>query len=173
MVRSLVFSAATYDSLMDHVNQAGTEQVAFLLTMDVGDELEVTNLFPAPPSWFDVQSGYHVSLKDEVRAKVIKWAWDHGAGLAEAHSHLGDAPASFSPTDIAGLEEWAPHVRWRLAGRPYVALVFAGAGFDALAWSKDDADPTGLDAIRLDDGREFVPTGRTIRALGRHMRDGQ
>lgn len=172
MVTALVFPASLYDRLLAHVGPSGVEQVAFMLTRGTGTDLEVIAVLPAAPSWFETQTGYHVSLKDEVRGQMIKRAWDEGAGLAEAHSHIGAMRASFSPTDIAGLQEWAPHVRWRLAGRPYVALVFAGATFDALAWSSEFPAPIGIDEVRVDDGRQLAPTGLTARALGGERSDG-
>lgn len=76
----------------------------------------------------------HVSLSDETRADVIMWAAAEEACLIEAHSHGSSSPGAFSEFDLRGLEEWVPHVRWRLHGRPYAAMVTTTDDFDALAW---------------------------------------
>jgi len=85
-----------------------------------------------------IQTSYHIELADVVRARVIKRAHDLGATLIEMHSHLGKWPAQFSPSDIAGFHEWVPHVRWRLKGKPYAALVVTRRGFDGLAWIESE-----------------------------------
>ena len=81
----------------------------------------------------------YLELTDETRARVIKQAHDRNACLVEVHSHPGPWPACFSPSDLSGLAQFVPHVRWRLKRRPYGALVFAQSGFDGLAWTGDGA----------------------------------
>jgi hypothetical protein len=77
----------------------------------------------------------HVSLPDEERSAVIQWAWIEGACLIEAHSHGRWSPAAFSLFDLRNLDEWVPHLWWRLRGRPYAAIVTSTRDFDALAWT--------------------------------------
>ena len=55
--------------------------------------------------------------------------------LVEVHSHLGADRAEFSPSDIHGLSEWVPQVRWRVGRLPYAAMVWDESSFDALAWA--------------------------------------
>ncbi len=103
----------------------------------------------------------HVSLSDETRLSIIRWATSQEASLIEAHSHGRRGPAVFSPYDLSGLAEWVPHVRWRLRRRPYAAIVTTVADFDALAWVEDPQVPCQVEGIAES---VFHPaTGRTIR----------
>jgi hypothetical protein len=111
-----------------------------------------------PPDGYEFQSDFHVSLKDEVRAEIIKWAWDAGASLVEVHSHGGKYPASFSPSDLWGLEEWVPHLWWRLRERPYAAIVTASETLDGLAWIDDPEAAEQVD--RLEIGDASIPATR-------------
>lgn len=81
------------------------------------------------------QESDYLELTDSTRARLIKSAHDRQASLVEFHSHPSNYPACLSPSDISGLREFVPHVRWRLAGRPYAAIVVAPKGFDGLAWT--------------------------------------
>jgi hypothetical protein len=149
-----------YDRLRQHL-RGDVEQVAFLFTEPyAGDQrLRVRHLHLISGDEFSHQSGYHVELADEVRPTLIKRAWDEDACLIEAHSHL-QGPARFSWSDMAGFEDWVRHIKWRLQGRPYAALVIAADGFDALVW--DDEEPASIDALEVVPGRHLEPTGYTL-----------
>lgn len=154
--------------LHDHLFHGDSEQVAFLLAMPregESRELRLTDVYLAPPEEFEDRTPFYVSLVSEVRPKVIKWAWDRGACLVEAHSHRGAGPAAFSPSDLAGLDEFVPHVWWRLKGKPYVALVFTRNGFDALAWISGPQEAEPVAALRVDGERERHPSNLTYRML--------
>ncbi len=88
--------------------------------------------YPIPPDGFAVQSRGYIELTDECRADVIKRAHDLGAALIELHSHPWQRRPRFSPSDLSGLDEFVPHVMWRLKNRPYAAIVVSPTGFDAL-----------------------------------------
>jgi hypothetical protein len=103
-----------------------------------------------PPEGFAVQLPYHFELSDQTKAHVIKRAHDLGVSLIEIHSHTGRWKPQFSASDWAGFEEVVPHIRWRLNGRPYAAVVMARDGFDALAWVDGSKDPVRLDALDVD-----------------------
>jgi hypothetical protein len=108
------------------------------------------------------QCADYLELTDEFRAKVIKKASDANTCLVEAHSHIGQGIAAFSHTDIMGLRETVPHMQWRLPSRPYVALVFAGETFDALAWQANAKIPVPLSRLRV--GRRSIrPTNISIK----------
>lgn len=141
------------------------EQVGFFLA-DYDEERRAFVLRewrPIPPEAFEHQSAYHVTLRDELRPEIIKWAWDAGTSLVEVHSHGDDGIASFSPSDIWGFDEWVPHVRWRLRGRPYAAIVTAGDTFDALAWI-DGNVPEQIVHLEVEDDTYFA-TARTLPRL--------
>jgi proteasome lid subunit RPN8/RPN11 len=114
-----------------------------------------------PESGFESRSEFHLVLRDEVQAEAIKWAWDEGASLVEAHSHqLGDA--EFSWSDLAGLREWVPHLWWRLRGRPYGAIILDGETLDALAWIEDAVTPEQVVALEVATVGSINATGRTL-----------
>lgn len=164
---SMSMPAAIYEALRLHLAAVDVEHVAFLFTepANAGSELRVTELYRVPPEGFAFQSGYHIELSDEVRGHVIKRAWDLGGSLIEAHNHLS-GPAAFSKSDLYGFGEWVPHVRWRLANRPYIALVFVGETFDALVWQAANG-PAPLECLNVDGRGSQVPTSITHRRIGR------
>lgn len=111
---------------------------------------------------FASQNQDYLELTDAARARVIKRAHDLDTCLVELHSHPGPYPAAFSPSDIYGFEEFVPHVRWRLKGKPYAAVVIAPSGFDALAW--DDATKAPVQLHTIDTGAETLQaTGLTLK----------
>lgn len=118
---------------------------------------EYREWYAVPPEGFEVRTGYHIELTDETRATVIKQAHDLDSSVVEFHSHLGPWPAAFSPSDQMGLAEFVPHVRWRLRGRPYLAIVATRSDFDGLAWIDKSPRPARLDAISVD-GQLLIPT---------------
>lgn len=106
---------------------------------------------------YEVQAGDYLELNDAARARLIKQAHDRGVCLVESHSHPGPYPAAFSYSDLTGLDEFVPHVRWRLRGRPYAALVFAQTGFDGLAWTDGASTlPRQLVAIETENARHVA-----------------
>lgn len=165
MSAGIVASSELYDSLRAHLT-GRVEQVGFFLA-DYDPALRMFNLrawWPMSPEAFEIQSAYHVTLRDEIRPEIIKWAWDAGACLVEAHSHGDEGPACFSPSDLSGFDEWVPHVRWRLRGRPYGAIVTAGETFDALAWIDHPESPEQVEQLQV--GNHFhVATAQTLPRL--------
>jgi hypothetical protein len=139
------------------------EQVGFFLAdFDSGRSAFVLREWRSmQPESFEYQSAHHVTLRDEMRPEIIKWAWDADACLVEVHSHGDEGTAWFSPSDLYGFGEWVPHVRWRLRGRPYAAIVTAGDSFDALAWCSDDSIAVQITALEVD-GVAHAATARTL-----------
>src|ERR671925_1507200 len=130
-----VISRDVYDALGGHLC-ARAEQVGFFLAEARPEErvFALREWRPVPPEGLEHQSDVHVSLTDKMRSEVIKWAWDSGLSLVEAHSHGKWGPAKFSSSDRWGFNEWVPHLWWRLQRRPYAAIVTADQTFDAIAW---------------------------------------
>ncbi len=159
-------AAEDYSDLREHL-RGDVEEVAFLFTWPYRDDrrLIVRDVQLVPASGFSFQSDYHVELADKVRPELIKRAWDLDACVIEAHSHL-EGPAAFSASDLWGFEEWVPHFRWRLGGRPYAALVFAPDSFDALVWIGEGSAET-VEAVEIGAGSSLAPTGQTHSALTR------
>jgi hypothetical protein len=147
----VAMTGADFDDLISHLGSSEDEQVAFLFAARTSpDRLDVGEVYSVPPEGFLRQSPFHLALTDEVRAYVLGRATELDCCLIEVHSHEDTGPVWFSPTDLEGFEEWVPHVRWRLGGRPYVALVFGGEEFDALVWDSDSRLPAGLGALLVD-----------------------
>src|SRR5258705_270857 len=116
------------------------EEAAFLFahpeTIADSTVLSVIECIMIPPEGFASRSRFYLELTDETRAAVIKRAHDLGAGLIECHSHPGQRGAFFSWSDLHGFDDFVPHVRWRLSGRPYAAVVFASDSIDVIAWNR-------------------------------------
>lgn len=164
------------DTLWAHLLQNEVEQVAIVFatvdTQDDGTVFTAAEAYLAAPADFAIHSALHVELTDEARARIIKRAWDTGTTPVEFHSHTGDYwGARFSPSDMHGFSEYVPHCRWRLRGRPYLAVVVSPAGMDALAWTGAGHTPVALDAIRLVGGGVIRPTGQTIDSLTAEVPD--
>ena len=143
------------------------EQVVFAYATHADGQLEVDAVEEMTGSDIASQSARHVVLADDVRPRVIKTAWDRNQCLIEAHSHGPGGQAEFSPSDMLGFEEWVPHVRWRLGGRPYAALVLAGDTWDALVWT--DRVPVAPVAIEITDGGQVVDVLTITRATATHL----
>ena len=98
---------------------------------------------------FAAQHSDYLELSDEARIRLIKTAHRLGASLVEMHSHPGPWSAAFSLADRAGLRETVPHMWWRLKNRPYLAIVVAPSGFDALVWLDNPRVPRALDGLMV------------------------
>jgi hypothetical protein len=134
----------------------------FLADYDAEDRrFELGEWIAIPSEGFEFQSSYHVSLTDEAIAMVLGRATAAECSLVEVHSHLGYAGAAFSPSDIIGLREWVPQMRWRLRRRPYAAMVWEDESFDALAWI-ETAGAEQVETISVDGGKAMAATGFTL-----------
>jgi hypothetical protein len=124
-----------YAALLAHLRQNELEQAAFLfVSRDGGLDVEVREIELLGPEAFLVQEPYYLELTDAARSGAIKRAHQLGLALSEAHIHPDQVTACFSPSDLAGLAEFVPHVWWRRRGGPYVATLLGATGWDGLAW---------------------------------------
>lgn len=149
----LKLDCGVLDDLMLHLLPPGSEQeqAVFLFVRLVRTEHQVTfDMVEAQklgPNDFAVQQDDYLELADETRAGLIKRAHDLDASLVELHSHPGLCPAGFSYADRLGLQATVPHMWWRLSKCPYLAIVVASSGFDALLWLDNPKVPRPLDGI--------------------------
>jgi hypothetical protein len=153
-----------YHDLRTHLFGGHYEQVAFLFAEHKEERSEakfyVRRMRMMSPADLDFQSVYHISLTDDALASVIKEAWETGTVPIEVHSHLSaDFAPGFSKSDYRGFEATVPHVRWRLQGKPYAALVFCPSGFDGLVWRGGGNHVEALDALIV---------GEQVRRPSRH-----
>ena len=141
------------------------EQAAFLFftAESAGDEFifEAVDQVLLGPDDFAAQYSDYLELTDNTRIGLIRRAHELGASLAEFHSHPSPWPAAFSLSDRIGLKETVPHMRWRLRQRPYLAVVVAPSGFDALVWSRDARMPEPLAGIDIGDA-VMTPTNASL-----------
>lgn len=147
-----------------HLRRRG-EQLAFLGTVQAGDDLRAVDLLRAGSDLLDGADAWHVALSDAGRQAVLRWAAEREVGLAEVHTHPAWWPAQFSEIDLSGLRQWAPNVVWRLGGRPYAALVVAGTSIDGLVWEERDAPPEVPEEVERS-GSRLVPTGSSALRFG-------
>jgi len=167
----LILDAGTYRQLREHLAgcEHAYEEAAFLFCRLTQEQdtirLMLAEISLLPPEAFARRSGFYLELTDETRASLIKRAHDLNCCLVETHSHPGQVKAEFSWSDLQGFEEFVPHVRWRLKGLPYVAIVFGPNSFDALVWQGKSNVTSQLTAVAVDNKR-LLPTGRTLSKLG-------
>lgn len=145
------------------------EYGAFLFGEPRGEDLlEVVDMELLRADQLDSQTSGYLELRDEVLQEMILRAHRSSRALIEAHSHPFSTglTVSFSPFDEAGLSEVAPHVVWRLPGRPYAALVFGHRSFDGLFWSASRPAPSG--AVDLVVGDEvLIGSGESLSRWGK------
>lgn len=156
-----------FDELTAHLLPPDSfrEEAAFLfVTQHEGADnvaFEVIEAEKLAPAEFESRFGDYLELADETRARLIKHAHHLGASLVEMHSHPGPYAAAFSLADRMGLQETVPHMWWRLKQRPYLAIVVAATGFDALVWLDNPKVPQALGGILAGD-RLLRPTNRSL-----------
>jgi hypothetical protein len=162
---TLSFPADTYDELVTRMN-GRPEEVAFMLAGETSDEgaFRISDLRFVDGHRFAHRSDDHAEPDDEIRGEMIRWAWESGDCLVEAHSHGAIfVPACFSRFDFSQFEDWVPHVRWRLRRQPYLALVIAGDQVDGLAWIGANAET--IDRIEVDGRDDVATTGASFAYL--------
>lgn len=159
--------AGLYEELRAHLlpPRNRLEQAAFLFAKTTQEaaatRFDIAAVEKLKPVDFDEQERGYLELSDETRKRLIKRAHDLGTSLIEMHSHPMPWPAEFSEYDRRGLLETVPHMWWRLAKRPYVAIVVAPSGIDALVWLSNPETPIALDAL-VAGTRIVKPTNRSL-----------
>lgn len=158
-------SQALHERIRSHLFSDDAEQVAFAFADwdEVPKTLRIRAVDLIPTAGFAFQSDYHIELEHDQHARIIKTAFDLQACLVEFHSHRSKHPARFSPTDLDGFQEFVPHVRWRLAGRPYAAIVWHETSFDGLLWI--DRPPVQVEGIQVHPGPLLQASRLTLTRL--------
>lgn len=129
------------------------EQAAFLFctsrTIDDRSVFTPVDMALLEPDDFAAQQDDYLELTDACRVGLIKRAHSLRASLVELHSHPRSKKITFSRSDRIGLQETVSHMRWRLKNRPYIAVVIAPGGFDALIWTDKSSVPSPLAGIQV------------------------
>src|SRR5204862_2134353 len=122
--------------------QNEVEQGAFLFAearSDGGElQLNVTDFYLVPPRGWEVQMEVYLQMKDSERAKIMKLAREKNLCAIDCHSHpRADDDVWFSPSDVAGISEFAEYAKWKLDGKPFAAMVWGEESVDAVLWHGD------------------------------------
>jgi hypothetical protein len=163
--------AAVWETALEHLG-AGAERAGFFIAdwLPLERHFMVRGWRPVDGALASEPGELHLSLPDETRSAVIQWATAESACLIEAHSHSQWSPAAFSLYDLRNLDEWVPHLRWRLRGRPYAAIVTSVVDFDALAWIDNPRKAEQVHGVVAD---SFFPATKATCSLQRRRNDGR
>lgn len=168
----------TWEELQVYLDHA-SERMAFLAARHTdgkdpsADDWTVTAVMYLDDEADYAYQGWHgVELADHIRPKTLMWSTELGAALVEVHSHgAGKWPTTFSVTDLRGLAEITPTLLWRLAGRPYAAIVVGGrTDHDSLAWAAKDAAPAPIAELIVGSSTAH-PTGQALDRLSKMMEE--
>lgn len=167
---SISMQGDTFAEIQRHLFPKGDrrEQGGFLFSrFDEGkQEFVVIEWLSLTGSDYAFQERDYLELSDSTRASLIKKAHDMQASLIEIHCHPGQFKVAFSLADWMGFHEFVPHIRWRLANRPYAALVFGHECVDGFAWVGEQKLPVNVKGINT--GKAFhATTGNSMNALNR------
>lgn len=158
----ILIPTALCSDLRTHIFRGTTEQGGFLFA-DLNQArgqvvLLATASYLVPRSGWERQTGYHLSLRDEERLKVMLMARERDSHLVEFHSHRGMGPAGFSISDTAGLAEVLRYVKWKLPGKMYGAIVWSHMQVAGAVWTSppDGAIPIS-DVVQVDASGNLKP----------------
>lgn len=160
-----------YKQIMGHLvhPQMSVEEVAFIFahvfnTNSQKLQFKYVDWYPVAPDEFTIQTAGHVELKDEIRPTILQRATKLKCTIIEFHSHISNS-SFFSGSDLYGFREFVPHIRWRLDGKPYAAIVVTKKDFDALVWLNGNNKPQLLTQIEITGiffKKRIYPNGITI-----------
>lgn len=147
--------------LREHFFQNEKEQGAFLFARAApcGDDLNllIEDCYLVPARGWEVQMEVYLEMKDSERGKIMKLARDKNLCAIDCHSHPDSgADVWFSPSDIAGISDFAKYARWKLNGKPFAAMVWGEESLDAVLWSGDFAEAQRVHEV------QFVGTQKQI-----------
>ncbi len=153
-------------TLHQHLFQNEVEQGAFLFAKagcDAGRlHLDVTDFYLVPARGWEVQMEVYLQMKDSERAKIMKLARDKNLCAIDCHSHphAGD-DVWFSPSDVAGIREFARYAKWKLDGKPFGAMVWGEQSVDAVLWQGEFADAERVALVKIlgNANQTLIPTG--------------
>src|SRR5262245_24501650 len=140
MNNTIVIPSGIAGALRSHLFGNDLEQGAFLFAEAKADDsgvlqLTVEDLYLVPSRGWEVQMEGYLEMKDSERAKIMKLAREKSLCAIDCHSHprAGD-DVWFSPSDVAGISEFAQYAKWKLDGKPFAAMVWGEESVDAVLW---------------------------------------
>jgi hypothetical protein len=153
-------------SLHRHLFQGELEQGSFLFANPRVEgqrlNLSVIDFYLVPPEGWQVQLDVYLEMKDTERAKIMNLARKDQFAVIDCHSHPGSNGAvAFSPSDRNGITDFALYAKWKLADKPFSAVVWGETSLDAVVWYGDfqKAQPVDMIQILDKDVRSLKPNG--------------
>lgn len=176
MNNNIVIPSGITETLRRHFFQSEVEQGAFLFAeaRSKNGELNlvVADYYLVPASGWEVQAEVYLQMKDSERAKIMKLAREKNLCAIDCHSHPhASDDVWFSPSDIAGITEFAQYAKWKLGGKPFAAMVWGEQSVDAILWQEEFSEAQRLAAIKIvgNLNQTLIPTGSWFRAAkGKH-----
>ena len=161
MKRTITIDSNIEKKLQRHFFQSELEQGAFLFTevKQTTNEviLNVKDYYLIPEDGWQVQLDVYLEMKDSERSKIMSIARKGGYGVIDCHSHPGsDNEVQFSPSDCHGITDFAAYTNWKLGGKPFAAIVWGEASFDAVVWMTDFKKALPLDELRISGDRNLI-----------------
>ena len=154
MKNIITIPIATVEMLRRHFFQSELEQGAFLFARpeqgDCGLRMIVEDFYLVPPRGWEVQMEVYLQMRDSERAKIMKLARDKNLAAIDCHSHphAGD-DVWFSPSDVAGITDFAQYAKWKLVGKPFAAMVWGEGSVDAVIWQGDFTSAERVDSVQI------------------------
>ncbi len=168
MSHEILIPAGILNRVQRHLFQSHLEQAAFLFATTETEygavRFHVEDSYLVPASGWDVQMDVYLEMTDEERAKILKMARDRNAAIIDCHSHPhSQEDVWFSPSDLAGINQFAQYTKWKLKGRPFAALVFGETSIDGVVWQGEFAGAEPLGALAVVGQARLIPTGSWFR----------
>ena len=158
------------EALQRHLFQSELEQGAFLFARPIscldGLDLVVERHYLVPPRGWRVQMDVYLEMKDSERGKIMKLARDNNLAAIDCHSHPhAGRDVWFSPSDRAGIVEFAQYAKWKLDGKPFAAMVWGEQSVDAIVFCGDFASAQRVDEVQIlgSGAKALTPTGSWFR----------
>lgn len=165
MKRSINLPDAVRQVLWRHLFQSRLEQGAFLFAEEEQSPnafaLNVKDLYLIPADAWAHQMEVYLEMKDEERGRILKMARDKNLSLIDCHSHPGaEGDVWFSPSDRAGIAEFAQYAKWKLPGHAFAAIVCGESSVDAVLWSDSFECALPVDDINFagERSQKLLPT---------------
>ena len=176
MNTNIIIPSGIAEMLRHHFFQNELEQGAFLFAepkrADGEFSLVVTDHYLVPSSCWEVQAEIYLQMKDAERAKIMKMARDKNLCTIDCHSHPhASDDVWFSPSDVAGITEFAQYAKWKLGAKPFAAMVWGERSVDAVLWQEAFLEAQRVAEIKIigDSNQTLTPSGSWFRVpKGKH-----
>jgi hypothetical protein len=176
MKNSIIIPASIAGTLRRHFFQNEVEQGAFLFAEAKRQRgwlnLIAADYYLVPAQGWEIQAEIYLQMKDSERAKIMKLAREKNLCAIDCHSHphAGDN-VWFSPSDVAGITDFAQYAKWKLDGKPFAAMVWGEESVDAVLWQGDFGGGQRVNMVKIagNPNQTIIPTGSWFRApKGKH-----